>query len=118
MGRMLKRALVFEPDPLTDLDKRRIERLFKDECIKADSGGQIILTFNRESVNWRSLNTTGVQFRVRQLQWGCIRFRKGLGELYTPEEQNAHLAKPVTKKDILDGYLRAGHYFNNFKPRV
>lgn len=73
---------------------------------------------NRYRVAWRSLNTMGVQFRVRQLQWDCIRLRKGLGELYTPQEQNDHLAKPVTKKDILTGYLMAARYNNNFKPRV
>lgn len=96
-GRMLKRALG-EP---------------------AEKNGVIFASWPwTKPVIWQSLNTHGVQFRVRQLQWDCIRLRKGLGELYTPQEQNDHLAKPVTKKDILTGYLKAGHYNNNFKPRV
>lgn len=113
-GRMLKRALSFEPRVLTDEEKQLIETAFNS----AYRNNMTPLICFRRNVLGYSLNTTGVQFRVRQLQWDCIRFRKGLGELYTPQEQNEHISKPVTKKDILTGYLMAARYNNNFKPRV
>lgn len=117
-GRMLKRAL---PDPNDVRNSWTRQQWINDvrERFPNFCDRDVIETVNSIlKPRGYSLNTTGVQFRVRQLQWDCIRFRKGLGELYTPAEQNDHLAKPVTKKDILNGYLTAGRYGNFKTPRI
>ncbi len=66
----------------------------------------------------RSLNTHGQTFRLRQIEAECKRLRKGLGEVFTPEQIDELINRPVTNKDILRGYRGAGRYGNNKTPLV
>jgi len=65
----------------------------------------------------RSLNVSDKQARVNQLEAMCIERQKGLGELFTPEEINAFIEKPITKSERLRMYNNNGRYRNNKTPK-
>jgi len=66
----------------------------------------------------KSLNTTGKLFRARQIEYECKRLRKGLGELFTPEQIDELLNRPITNQERLRNYRGNGRYGNNKTPKV
>jgi len=66
----------------------------------------------------QSLNTTGKLFRARQIEYECKRLRKGLGELFTPEQIDELLNRPITNQERLRNYRGNGRYLNGKIPQV
>lgn len=66
----------------------------------------------------KSLNGSDRTIRLRQLENECKRLQKGLGQLMTPEEQNAFISKRIDNQERLRMYRGAGVYRNGKKPIV
>jgi len=66
----------------------------------------------------KSLNTTGKLFRARQIEHECKRLRKGAFELFTPEQVDELLNRPITTQERLRNYRGNGRYLNGKIPQI